>query len=46
MRSTGRYIVDDAHGVALTETANPGKPGDAKLRAYPVSDGTAARPPK
>ena len=26
--------------------ANPGKPGDAKLRAYPVFDGTAAGPPK
>src|SRR5438552_8219099 len=26
--------------------ANPGKPGDAKLRAYPVVGGTAAGPPK
>jgi hypothetical protein len=38
--------VESSFSNLWTERANPGKPGDAKLRAYPVVDGTAAGPPK
>ena len=40
-----RYAGESAKCLSLNETANPGKPGDAKPRACTVFDGMAAGPP-